>query len=102
MTHWFTVILFDSDGVYADSTDEKFGEMADRLFEAGCDDGTFGMTQGVLQISFARDAPTLREAITSAIRDVQSGGCRVERVEHEADPVFDEINTQLAKGTVVT
>ena len=60
-------------------------ELADRLFEAGCDDGTPGLCCGVPVISFHRDAESLEAAIRSAVADVQKAGCVVERVQIEHD-----------------
>lgn len=60
-------------------------EFADRLFAAGCDDGTPGTSDGVFSIDFHRTARTLEEAINSAIANVKSTGHEVERVEIEAE-----------------
>ncbi len=62
-------------------------EIADRLFEAGCDDGTPGTCNGVFSIDFHREANSLEEAIRSAIANVKSAGYRIERVEIEAEAV---------------
>jgi hypothetical protein len=59
-------------------------EIADRLFEAGCDDGSPGTCDGVFSIDFHRTAKTLEAAINSAIANVKSAGYDVERVEIEA------------------
>jgi len=59
-------------------------EIADKLFEAGCDDGSPGTSEGVFSIDFHRTADTLEEAINSAIANVKSAGCEVERVEIDA------------------
>ena len=59
-------------------------EIADQLFEAGCDDGSPGTCDGVFSIDFHRTANTLEEAINSAIGSVKSAGFEVERVEIEA------------------
>ena len=58
--------------------------IADRLFEAGCDDGTPGSRNGEFSIDFHRTASTLEEAINSAIANVKSAGFEVEHVEIEA------------------
>ena len=42
------------------------------LFEAGCDDATFGTSNGRQQAFFAREAPTFGDAVGSAIRTVES------------------------------
>ena len=74
--HEFTLIL-------------KVGDLADEqcnaLFEAGCDDGTISTSQGVTRIDFCREAPTLEEALRSAIANVHVADIQVERVEIEAD-----------------
>jgi hypothetical protein len=58
-------------------------ELADALFEAGCDDGTPGTLCGVPYISFHREADCLESAIRSAVADVQKAGCVVERLQIE-------------------
>ena len=59
-------------------------EIADELFEAGCDDGTLGTCNGVFSIDFHREDDSLEAAIRSAIADVKSAGYKVERAEIEA------------------
>lgn len=46
----------------------------DALFEAGCDDATPSVRFGRFYLSFTREAPSLREAVLSAIRDVTRAG----------------------------
>ncbi len=60
-------------------------ELADELFEAGCDDSTPGTFCGTPYISFSREADSLESAIRSAVADVQKAGCVVERVQIERD-----------------
>ena len=62
-------------------------EIADELFEAGCDDGTPGTCNGIFSIDFHRESDSLEEAIRSAISNVKSAGYEVERVEIEAEAV---------------
>lgn len=76
-TYDFTVVLRDAP--------ELTEELADRLYAAGCDDGTPGMCCGVTTISFHRSAPSLEEAIRSSIASVNAAGCVVERVQIEAE-----------------
>jgi hypothetical protein len=66
-----------------DVTDEE----ADKLYEAGCDDGSILSRGDVTMIQFDREAQTLDEALTSAIRDVESAGFQVGRVEIERHEV---------------
>ena len=73
----FTLVL--------DSRHELTEEIADALFEAGCDDGTPGTSGGEFVIDFHRTADSLEAAIRSAIANIQSAGYAVARVEIEAD-----------------
>lgn len=52
-------------------------EVTDRLFDVGCDDATASMQYGLLYLEFSRAAPTLKEAILSAIGDVMKSGLPV-------------------------
>lgn len=61
----------------------------DALFEAGCDDATFGIEQdGVVVADFDRAADTPEDAVVSAIVDIEATaalGARVVRVAVEDD-----------------
>jgi hypothetical protein len=76
-TYDFTVVL--------GGQGELTVELADRLFAAGCDDGTPSQHAGILYVGFSREAANLESAIRSAIADVANAGCVVARVEIEAD-----------------
>lgn len=65
-------------------THQLTDEIADRLFEAGCEDGSPGTCDGVFSVDFHRSASTLEEAINSAIANVKSAGYEVQRVEIQA------------------
>jgi hypothetical protein len=73
----FTLILTGID----DLTDD----VANALFEAGCDDATPSESGGVVRLGFDREAKTLKDAILSAIRDVKKAniGADVGRVDVE-------------------
>ena len=60
-------------------------ELADRLFAAGCDDGTPGSCDGVVSIDFSRESTDLESAIRSAIANVLAAGFVVDRVELDAE-----------------
>lgn len=60
---------------------EQSEEDADRLYEAGCDDGSICTCQGVTRIDFHREAESLETAIRSAVADVRRAGFQVARVE---------------------
>lgn len=62
-------------------------DLAERLYSAGCDDGSPGMCNGVTLIDFHREAESLEAALRSAIADVNAAGCTVARAEIEADVV---------------
>jgi len=55
---------------------------SDRLYEAGCDDAVFGQRDQIRYAGFDRKAPSLADAVLSAIRQIESvPKMRVLRVE---------------------
>jgi hypothetical protein len=54
--------------------------VANALFEAGCDDATPALRFGRLTLTFARQAPSMKDAILSAIKDVHRAGIGAEVV----------------------
>ena len=88
-THNFTLVVA---GVR-----ELTAELADTLYEATHGDIELNMRDGVAYLDFQRAAATLRDAVTSAIRDVESAGAgvRVVRVESETANTIAKINAQL-------
>ena len=66
-----------------DGIEELTFERMDRLFEAGCDDATFGTRCGTHFATFRRRAASAIEAMISAIEDVEGAGVglRATRVE---------------------
>ena len=94
-THAFTFVL---SGVA-----EITPELADALYAATRGDIELNVRDGVAFLEFERAAPTLREAVTAAIREVEGAdvGVRVVRVESDAANVIAKINADLlgvAKG----
>ncbi len=67
----FTVIL---------ASPEESEDDANRLYEAGCADGSISTSGGVTRMDFHRQASSLEEAIRSAIGDVQAAGFHVAHV----------------------
>ncbi len=67
----FTVIL---------ASPEESEDDANRLYEAGCADGSISTSGGVTRIDFHRQASSLEEAIRSAIGNAQAAGFRVNHV----------------------
>lgn len=87
--HQFTLVLA--------GVSELSPELSDALYQAAKGDIELNMCEGVAYLEFRRGAPTLRDAITSAIRDVEAAnvGVRVVRVESEAANVIAKINAEL-------
>jgi hypothetical protein len=88
-TYQFTLIL--------SGVSEITSELADVLYEATNGDIEFNMRNGVAFLEFRRTAPSLREAITAAIHDVEALdiGVRVLRVESEVANTIAKINADL-------
>jgi hypothetical protein len=57
------------------------------LFEAGCDDATFGVSNGIQTAEFDREATEFAEAVASAIKAVEAAvpGARVIEIHRERD-----------------
>jgi hypothetical protein len=72
-------------------------ELADALYSATKSDIEMNLRDGVVFLEFERTAPTLREAVTSAIREVEGAnvGVRLLLVESEAANVIAKINADL-------
>jgi hypothetical protein len=67
---------------------EPEGWLEDALFEGGCDDATLAFRSGIGYLEFDRAAPSLDEAILSAVRDVERADSRLAVVAVEpGDPV---------------
>lgn len=77
------------------------GDLADelvirRLFEAGCDDATFGVTDSVGYGDFLREAPSFIAAVLRAVEQVESiAGLQVLRVEPDDIVTMAEIADRL-------
>ena len=69
-------------------------EVANALFEAGCDDGTPHSCDGVAYVAFDRDADSLESAIRSAVANVESAGYTVARIQIDRNDLPAE--TELA------
>jgi len=76
-TYEFDVILRELSAV----TDDQ----ADRLFEAGCDEGTPASCDGVAWVHFDKEAASLEEAIRAAVAQVRAAGFQVSKVELDVD-----------------
>jgi hypothetical protein len=76
-TYRFTVVLA--------GLQEISDELAEALFEAGCDDGSPWSSQGVAAVGFDRQSESFEQAVRSAIADVQKAGCHVAWVKIEPE-----------------
>ena len=76
-TYWFRVFL--------SGIDVMTDEIAEALFEAGCEDGLPGSSEGRAQVYFAREADSLELAISDALREIKKAGFDFSMVE--IDPV---------------
>ena len=47
---------------------------ADKLYGGGCDDALFTVSGGVYEVEFDREAPSLKEAVQSAIQAIKQSG----------------------------
>lgn len=92
-THKFTLILSGISDLEAN--------VADALFEATGGDIEFNMRNRVPYLEFSRRAPSLEEAVRSAMHDVEEAGLgiRVVRVETESANTVAKINADLL-GTI--
>ena len=71
--HHFTLIV--------DGPDLQEEALIEALFDAGCDDGLVGRSEGNQYIEFDREAPDLEVAMLSAVADVEKApGVKVARI----------------------
>ena len=70
-------------------------EESDRLYSI-FNDGTLVTIAGVPQVHFHREAPSLEDAIGSALADVRKAGFEVVRVE------IEPLNIFTAKSSAIT
>jgi len=88
--HQFTLVI---------TGDLESAEPIDALFEAGCDDATFGTVDHVGYGDFIRESPSLGEAVRSAIQEVESvGDLRVVRVEPDDLVTMNEIAERMGRS----
>lgn len=71
----------------------------DRLFEAGCDDATLSFRNRIAFLEFDREAPSFKEAVISAIKQVETidKAIVVERVEPDDLVTAAEIARRINK-----
>jgi len=69
-------------------TDEKLLNVTDALGEAGCDNSTVSVNRRGLELEFDRRHDSPREAIASAIRDVEAAGFQIESIDLDREAVM--------------
>jgi hypothetical protein len=60
---------------------ETNGQYEDVLYEAGCDDATIVVRDGMMHLDFARAAPAFSGAVGTAMHDIEKVGRRILKVE---------------------
>lgn len=73
-----------------DAHDDGF---ADRFYEAGCDDATLMLVNGLVAVCFARKAESFAHAVMSAHENILATGAKIERFE----PDFLVSKSEIAK-----
>ena len=93
--HQFTLIL--------SGVSELTPELADALYEATDGDIELNMRDSIAYLEVERSAPSLDEAITSVMREVERAGVgvRVVRVESEVANTVARINVRLLGAPTV-
>ena len=74
-THRFTLLYTGAD--------ELTEDLANALYEAGCDDALLGIQNGLLFLDFNRTSPSYKEALSSAINDVERSAAPIRLVRVE-------------------
>jgi predicted DNA-binding transcriptional regulator AlpA len=67
--------------VVASGLDPNADDYETRFYEAGCDDALVAFQKGHTIVDFAREAPTLAAALTSAMAQVIQAGAVIDRIE---------------------
>lgn len=72
-------------------------EVLDAFYAGGCDDALIGMRGGVAYADFCREADSFRQAVFSAMRDVELAGvgAKVEHIEPDEMVTMSEIARRL-------
>jgi len=82
--------------------DELTDEVANDLFEAGCNDASPYMRASTLYLGFDRDEVSLSAAIESAIEDVEKAGLEVVRVVPPDGDIIDLVNEMLKMKRIIS
>lgn len=90
-THEFTLII--------DGIPDLTPAVMNAFFEAGCDDATISRQGGRVSMDFVRAASSMKEAVVTAIHDIQKAkvGARVVRVEGTEPGSTQEIDGDVRR-----
>lgn len=77
-------------------------EIAEALFEAGCDDGSPCSGLGVAKVRFYREAPSLEHALASAVSNVRAAGLRVAHVQIDEEELSELAQRKLNARVIDT
>ncbi|NQV56373.1 MAG: hypothetical protein HQ503_10985 [Rhodospirillales bacterium] len=74
----------------------------DRFYEAGCDDALVSIVKGLVVLDFTRQEKNFVHAVDSAIKDVESTGAKVVRLEPDPFVTLSDIanRTSLSKQLI--
>lgn len=61
------------------------GQYEDALYDAGCDDATIVVRDGMMHLDFDREAPAFSDAVGSAMHDIEKAGGRILKIERIED-----------------
>ncbi len=89
-TYSFTLIL--------SGVEDITPELENGIYGGGCDDALLGMTEGAIFLDFDREAGSLMEAITSAIKQVENAPglrLRVTKVIPPGERIIAYFNAML-------
>ncbi len=82
--------------IIASDLDPNADDFEARFYDGRCSDATVSFQRGHTIVDFAREAPSLEEAIASAVEDAIALGCKVERIE--PDPLVSLAEIAIRTG----
>lgn len=83
--------------IIASGLDPSADDFEQRFYDSGCDDALVSFQKGHIIVDFAREAPSIDEAISSAIQNVMTAGATVDRIEPDPLVSLSEIATRSGK-----
>jgi hypothetical protein len=68
-------------------------ELANRIYQAGCDNSIVCTNKGVVIVHFDQESPSFADAMRSASRQLVTAGYAIDRVEIDGLPVWSSFAT---------